>query len=115
MVAVPTVLVVTEPPMPALPTTATMMDDECQAAVCVRSSVVKSEKVPVAVSCTVVPLASEGFGGVIAIEVRTAGVLGRILCPIVISPYPDTMRLGARQAKGRPRRRRARSHACLRD
>jgi hypothetical protein len=82
MVAVPTVLVVTEPPRPALPTTATMMSDECQAAVCVRSSVVKSEKFPVAVSCTVVPLASEGFTGVITIEVRTAGVTVTMVDPV---------------------------------
>ena len=34
---------------------------------------VPSEKVPVAVSCTVLPIAIEGFAGVTAIEVKHRG------------------------------------------
>ena len=47
----------------------------------VRSWVVPSEKVPIAVSDFVVPLAREGFGGVIVIEVRTAGVTVTVVVP----------------------------------
>ena len=42
---------------------------------------VPSEKVPVAVSCAVVPFAIEGFAGVTAIEVRTAEVTVTVLAP----------------------------------
>jgi hypothetical protein len=81
MVAVPTLIVVTEPPMPALPTTATVGDDECQAAVFVRSCAVASEKVPVAVSCTLLPWAMEGFAGATRIELRVADVTVTLVEP----------------------------------
>ena len=57
------------------------MDDECQDAVFVRSCILPSEKVPVAVSCTLVRLAMEGFGGVIAIELRVAEVTLTVVDP----------------------------------
>ena len=42
---------------------------------------VPSEKIPVAVSCRVVPLAIEGFGGRITMEVNTAGVTVTVTAP----------------------------------
>jgi hypothetical protein len=56
-------------------------DDELQLAVEVKSSVVPSEKTPVAVSCTLVPLAIEGFGGVIVIDARVAAVTVTVVDP----------------------------------
>jgi hypothetical protein len=57
-------------------------NEEIQPTVFVRSAVVPSEKVPVAIRFTVVPLGSDGFGGVIVIEVRTAGVTATTLEPV---------------------------------
>jgi hypothetical protein len=37
--------------------------------------------VPVAVSCTVVPLGIEGFGGVIAIDISVAAVIVTVVDP----------------------------------
>jgi hypothetical protein len=51
--------------------------DEVQLTVLLRSCVLPSEKTPVAVSCTVVPVPctlTVGFVGVIRIETRTAEV-----------------------------------------
>jgi len=47
----------------------------------VRSSVVPSEKVPVVVSRTLKPLAVEGFGGVIKIELRIGDVTVTVVDP----------------------------------
>jgi hypothetical protein len=79
MVALPPPVPVTRP---VGSTVAIASSVEVQLTVFVRSSVVKSEKVPVAVSCTLKPLAVEGFGGVIAIEVRTAGVTVTMVDPV---------------------------------
>ena len=57
------------------------MFPEVQLADVVRSWVLPSEKVPVAVSCTVVPLAIGGFGGVIVIDVSVAGVTVTVVVP----------------------------------
>jgi hypothetical protein len=54
---------------------ATLAAEELQYAVCVRSCVVPSVKVPVAVNCCVVPAATEGSGGDTAIETNVAGVI----------------------------------------
>ncbi len=55
-------------------TAATPELDELQVTVADRSWVVLSEKVPVAVNCSVVPFAVLGMGGVIARETSVAGV-----------------------------------------
>jgi hypothetical protein len=78
MVAIPTPVPVTRPE--GL-TVARPFDEEVQLAVEVKSSVVPSEKTPVAVSCTLVPLAIEGFGGVIVIDVRVAAVTVTVVDP----------------------------------
>jgi hypothetical protein len=71
MVVVPTPVPVTRP---LGLTVARVRSAEVQLTECVRSWVLPSEKVPVAVSCREVPLAMEGPAGVTAIDVRTAGV-----------------------------------------
>src|SRR5215472_13720565 len=81
MVVVPTAVPVTRPPLAPLPTVAMPAGDELQPAVAVKSWVVPSEKTPCAVSCTVVPLAIEGFGGVIVIEVSVAAVTVTVADP----------------------------------
>jgi hypothetical protein len=61
---------------------AILSDDEVQLNKgAVRTWVIPSEKVPVAVSCTLVPLAIEGLVGVTTIEVRTAGVTVAVVVP----------------------------------
>jgi hypothetical protein len=79
MVALPTAVPVTRP----LGSTVAMSpDDEVQLNKgALRIWVVPSEKVPVAVSDFVVPLAREGFGGVIEIEVKTAWVTVTVVVP----------------------------------
>jgi hypothetical protein len=56
-------------------------DDDVQLTCLVRSCVVPSEKAPVAVSCTVEPLAIEGFEGVTVIAVSTALVTVTMAVP----------------------------------
>ena len=51
----------------------------------VRSAVVPSDKMPVAVSRRMVPLASEGSGGVIWIAVKTAAVTVAVVEPLMPS------------------------------
>jgi hypothetical protein len=79
IVAVPTPVPVTRP---RLFTVAMVPDDDVQLAVAVKSSVVPSEKTPVAASCTLVPLAIEGFGGVIVIDARVAAVTVTVVDPV---------------------------------
>ena len=57
---------------PLLLTVATPLEDEFQLADAVRSCVLWSEKVPVAVSCRLVLTAMEGFTGVMVSEVKVA-------------------------------------------
>jgi hypothetical protein len=59
-----------------------LSDEEIQPALVVRSSVVPSEKVPVAVSCMVVPLGIEECGGVTAIDLRIAAVTATVVDPV---------------------------------
>jgi hypothetical protein len=51
----------------------------------VRVCVDPSEKVPVAVSCTLVPLAIEGFTGLIVIDWRIAAVTVRLVEPVIVA------------------------------
>src|SRR6266700_3997680 len=66
---------------PALLIVATAAPDELQVTWVVRSCVVLSLKVPVAVNCRVVPFAMLGFVGVTAIEVRVAAVTVSVVLP----------------------------------
>jgi hypothetical protein len=61
------------------------MSAEVQLTDCVRFSVLRSEKTQVAVSCREVPLAIEGFGGVIVIDVSVAAVTVRVVDPEIPS------------------------------
>ena len=82
MVAMPTAVAVTRPWLSAALLTVTSVGaEESQVTSAVRSWVLPSEKVPVAVSDFVVPLAREGFGGVIEIEVKTAWVTVIVVAP----------------------------------
>jgi hypothetical protein len=84
IVAVPAPKPVSNPSLPVtLLTVATSGAEEIQLTDVVRSWVVPSEKFPVAVRFTVVPLGREGFGGLIVIEVRVAAVA-------VIDVVPET-------------------------
>src|SRR5207247_9047036 len=66
---------------PALLIVATAVLDELQVTWVVRSCVVLSLKVPVAVNCRVVPFAMLGFVGVTAIEERVAFVTVSVVFP----------------------------------
>jgi len=59
--------------------------DPIQAADDVKSFMVPSEKVPVAVSCTVAPIATQGLTGVIVSEARVAGVTVTVVEPEIPS------------------------------
>ena len=65
----------------ALLIAATPVLDELQVADAVRSCVVLSEKVPVAVNCFVVPCAMLGLVGVIAMDKSVAGVTVKVVDP----------------------------------
>lgn len=91
MVAVPWPELVASPQLPtALPIITTAEDDELQVAVEVRSCVLPSVKVPVAVNCCVVPKAIEGFCGLIAIETSAAGFTTNVAVAL-IAPEPTPM------------------------
>jgi hypothetical protein len=82
MAALPTPLPVTTPWLPvALLTGATEGLEETQLAKFVKSWVVPSEKFPVANSCSLVPLAIEGLGGVMVIELSDASVSVTVVDP----------------------------------
>src|SRR6266704_2530973 len=66
---------------PALSLVAKAVFEELQVTWGVRSCVVLSLKVPVAVNCCVVPFAMLGFVGVTAIEVRVAAVTVSVVFP----------------------------------
>ena len=57
--------------------------DEFQVTELVKSCVLLFEKVPVAVNCTVVPVATEPFAGVTAIDTRVAAVTLRPVEPVM--------------------------------
>jgi hypothetical protein len=69
MVAVPTPVPVATP---LLLTVATALEDELQLAEAVRSCLLPSEKIPVAVSCELVLTAMEGFTGAMVTDVKVA-------------------------------------------
>ena len=82
IVALPTPLPVTRPRLGAvLLTAATDGAEETQVTNAVRFWVVPSEKSPVAMSCSLVPLAIEELGGVIVIAVSTAAVTVTVVVP----------------------------------
>lgn len=96
IVVVPVVRVVTLP-VP-LPTVATAGLEEVQVTAVVSSRVDPSVKVPVAMNCTVVPVAKEGLLGTMASETSTAGLtVNVVLADIVPSvavikvPPADTL------------------------
>ena len=74
IVVVPAERPQTRPACVKLPTMTIALPTEDQAASLVQSCVLLSLKVQVAVSCTVVPLAIEGLGGVTTIEDKVAAV-----------------------------------------
>ena len=78
MVVLPAAVPVTRP---VGLTVAKVLSAEVQPTESVRSSVVRSEKTPVAVSCREVPLARDGSDGVTAIEVSTAAVTVTVVLP----------------------------------
>jgi hypothetical protein len=83
MVVVPAATPVAKPLEPdALLTDAIALFDELQVTDAVIVCFVLSEYVPVATSCTVEPVATEGFVGVTAILTRVAGVTARVVVAI---------------------------------
>jgi len=56
---------------------------ELQVAVLVKFCVELSEKVPVAVNCSVLPFAIEGFAGVTAMDTSVAAVTVRVVDPVM--------------------------------
>ena len=67
---------------PALLTLAVEGASELQVAVALRFCVLPSVKVPVAVNCSDVPNAIDGFAGLTAIDTRTAAVTVRVVLPL---------------------------------
>ncbi len=83
IVAVPAAADTASPLEPAvLLIDATPVLDEFQVTVDVRSCVVLSENVPVAMNCWDVPLATFGFPGVTAMDASVAGVTVTVVCPV---------------------------------
>ena len=85
---VPEVAVIVTPPKaravawPPATIEATVLSDELQVAVPVRSSVEPSVKVPVAVNCVRVPSGIVEFAGVTATEDRTGAVTSSVAVPV---------------------------------
>jgi len=69
---------------PALLMAATAAADEPQVTVVVRSCVVSSENVPMAVNCSAVPLTMLGLVGVTAMDMSVAGVTVRAVDPDIL-------------------------------
>jgi hypothetical protein len=104
IVAVPALTALASPPVL---TVASNVFDEVHDRSLVRSWVVLSEKIPVAVSCWLVPAAMLGIGGVRAIETNVAGVtvtmkveeavaqtLGMAQLPLIVAvPAPTVLTL----------------------
>jgi hypothetical protein len=90
IVVEPTPVEVARPFEPAVfDTWATVGSDASQAAVPVRSRLVESVYVPVAVNCCFAPSAMDGAGGVIASEVRRAAVTVKAV--LAESPDPGSV------------------------
>jgi hypothetical protein len=71
---------VAEPPLPIV---ATVAGDALQFTVAVRSCVLPSLYVPLAVNCCVVPFAIEALAGLIVIAVNTGGVTDNDAEPLI--------------------------------
>jgi hypothetical protein len=69
---------------PAVPIVATAETDDAQLADCVRSWVLPSVYVPVAVNCCFSPAGTDGDAGVTAIEVSTAAVTVNVAAPWMV-------------------------------
>ena len=88
-VAVPEVALMVAVPVaalwanPVLFTEATGTASEAQVTVDVRSWVLPSVNVPVALNCCLVPSATEGFAGVTAIDESTAAVTVNVVPPLI--------------------------------
>jgi hypothetical protein len=80
---------VAEVASPAPLMAATDVADELQVTDCVRSCVVLSENVPVAVNCSFVPEATLGLAGVIAKETSVAGVTHTVVHPDLFPNLPQ--------------------------
>jgi hypothetical protein len=80
IVLVPAPTAVANPPAAIV---ATVVVTELQVAVPVKFSVELSENVPVAVNCSFVPFAIEGFAGVTAIDTSVAAVTVRVVEPVM--------------------------------
>ena len=86
IVAVPIATVLALPLVPAaLLMVATDIADELQTTEAVKSCVVVTEKVPVAVNCRVAPKTMLGLVGVTAMEKRVAGVTVRVVEPDMVT------------------------------
>jgi hypothetical protein len=81
MLVVPTATVVARP---EVFTVATAEESDDQVAVLVKSCVLPSLNVPVAVNCCVPPSASEGLGGFTAIDTNMAGVTVNEVEPTIV-------------------------------
>ena len=68
---------------PAALIVATVVVPDAQTALLVKSCVVVSLKVPVAVNCCVFPAATDGFAGVTAIDTNTAAVTVSVVVPLI--------------------------------
>ena len=96
MVVVPGASAVTNPPGAIV---ATAVEDELQLTAPVRSCVLPSVYVPVAVNCCVVPKGIVGFFGLIAIEANVAGFTTNVavaltepeLTPMIVVPSPSVV------------------------
>ncbi len=88
IVVVPAATDVANPPALIV---ATLVLDETQVEVDVRSCVVLSENVPVATNCSVVPLAMLGFTGVIAMDTSVTQVTVMVVDPDVLPDFAETV------------------------
>ena len=90
MVVLPSPTLFAKPiPAVSLPMVATAASLEFQVTDAVISWVVESEKVPVAVNCSVVPKASDGSVGVISMETKLASVTLSVVLPL--SPLAESV------------------------
>src|SRR5260370_155568 len=81
IVELPVALAVAEPPLVMV---AADVDDELQVADAVRSWVLLSLNVPVALNCCVAPFGTEGFAGVTAIDCNTGAVTVSVVEPLIV-------------------------------
>ena len=75
---------------------------DTQVTVPVRSCVVASLYVPVAVNCTFVPLAIDGVAGVTAIETRVAGVTVSVVLPLMAPMAAEMLVVPVVRPEARP-------------